>query len=200
MKLEKLSDNKIKVTFSLQELEKQNIDYHSFMSNSVQTKFMFTNLLCKAKEELDFNTDNADVSVETFELADGNFILTITKFSKKKKVVMKRKVNKLHNNSCIYKFASLDNFCDFCAFLKDNPNTILEKLQNKNSLFVINNEYFLIINNLLLDYKEIAYLSSSITEFAEFINSSSVLITKFKENSKCIMKDNAIELCLNFFV
>lgn len=201
MKIEKLSDNKIRVIFSIQELEKQNIDYHSFMSNSIENKYIFSSLLCKAKEELDFNTDNCKVSVETFELSDGNFILTITKFNiKTKKLKLRRKLNNLHNNSCIYKFSSLDNFCDFCNFLNTNLPHILEKLKNKNSLFKINKDYFLIINDLVLDYKNMGCFSSAITEFASFTNSSNSLISKFIENSKCIIKDNAVHSCLSFFL
>lgn len=201
MKIEKLSDTKIRIIFSIQELEKQNIDYHSFMSNSIENKFMFTSLLYKAKEELDFNTDNCQVSVETFELSDGNFILTITKLgSKNKRVTLKRKVPNLHNNSCIYKFYNMDNFCDFCDFLKNSSPHILEKLKNKNSLFKVNNEYFLVIDNLVLDYKNMSSFSSTITEFATFTNSSDSLISKFVENSQCIIRNNAISTCLSFFV
>lgn len=199
MKIEKLSDNKIKVTFSIQELKKHNIDYHTFMSNSTQNKYMFTSVLYKAKEELNFNTDNCKLSIETFELTNGNFILTITK-SNNKKVILKRKINRLHNNSCIYKFANIDNFCDFCNFLNSTPNTIIKKLKDNNSLYFINNEYFFIINDLNLKYDELAYFSSCITEFASFKNSSESLISKLIENSNCIMKDNAINTCLNFFV
>lgn len=201
MKIEKLSDTKIRIIFSIQELEKQNIDYHSFMSNSIENKFMFTSLLYKAKEELDFNTDNCKVSVETFELSDGNFILTITKLCpKNKKVSLKRKVPNLHNNSCIYQFHNIDNFCDFCYFLKNSLPHILEKLKNKNSLFKVNNDYFLVINNLVLDYKNMSCFSSAITEFATFTNSSDSLISKFIENSHCIINNNAITTCLSKIV
>lgn len=199
MQIEKLSDNKIRIIFSIQELEKQNIDYHSFMSNSNQNNYIFTNLLCQAQKEVNFNTEHCKISVETFELSNGNFIVTMTKINNKK-VTLKRKINKMHNNSCIYKFANIDNFCDFCNYLSQTPNKILEKLENKNSLYCMNNEYFFIVNNLLLNYDEIGYFSSSITEFATFTNSSDYLISKFTENSNCIMKNNAINTCLNFFI
>ena len=201
MKIEKLSDSKIRIIFSIQELEKENIDYHSFMSNSIENKFMFTSLLCKARDELDFNTDNCKVSVETFELCDGNFILTITKLGlKNKKVTLKRKVPNIHNNSCIYQFNNMDNFCDFCEFLKNSLPHILEKLKNKNSLFKINNNYFLVINHLILDYKNMSCFSSTITEFATFTNNSDSLTSKLFENSQCIIKNNAINTCLAFLI
>lgn len=201
MKIEKLSDNKIKVVFSIKELENQNIDYHSFMSNSIENRYIFSSLLSKAKEELDFNTDNCKISVETFELSNGNFILTITKYNiKNKKVTLRRKLPNIHNEACIYKFSTLDNFCDFCNFLNLNLPHIIKKLENKNSLFKINKDYFLIINDLILDYKNMGCFSSCITEFATFTNSSNSLISKFIENSNCIVQNNAINTCLEFFM
>lgn len=200
MKLEKLSDNKIRIIFSIQELEKQNIDYHSFMSNSIESRYMFSTLLCKAQEELDFNIDNCKISVETFELSDGNFILTITKFNaKNKKVHLKRKLNNLHTKSCIYKFANIDNFCDFCNFLQKSVPEFLMRLKDKNSLFKINSDYYLVVTDLMLNYTETGTFSTIITEFANFTNSSNSLISKFIEDSPCLIKNNAIDICLNYF-
>ena len=201
MKIEKLSDNKIQIIFSIQELEKNNIDYHSFMSNSIENGYMFSLLLCKAKEELNFNIDNSNISVETFELSNGNFILTITKSTaRKKKVKLRRKLDNIHNNSCVYKFENIDDFSNFCDFLKNNFPSILDKFENKNSLFKICDEYFFVVKDLILSYKDINYFSSSISEFANFISDSSSFISKLSENSKSIIKNNAINTCLSFFV
>lgn len=201
MKIEKLSDNKIQIIFSIQELEKNHIDYHSFMSNSIENGDMFSVLLCKAKEELNFNIDNSKISVETFELSNGNFILTITKSNmKKKKVKLKRKFGNIHNNSCVYKFENIDDFSSFCAFLQINFPHIISILENKNSLFKLYNEYFFVINSVNLTYKDINSFSSSISEFAYFISNSSAFISKLYENSKCLIKNNAINTCSSFFV
>ena len=41
MKIEKLNENKIRVTLNLDDLIERNIDYHSFMSNSIESQSIF---------------------------------------------------------------------------------------------------------------------------------------------------------------
>ena len=80
MKIEKLSNNKLKVIFSINELEKENIDYQAFMSGSTRCESIIANLLYIAKDELNFDTQNCNIEIETFEITHGNFVLTITRF------------------------------------------------------------------------------------------------------------------------
>ena len=63
MKIEKLNENKIRVTFNNLDLKKNNMDVHSFMSNSIESQSLFLNILDEAEREVGFITDNYKLSI-----------------------------------------------------------------------------------------------------------------------------------------
>ena len=65
MKFEKVNNDKIKITLNSKDLEANDIDFHSFMSNSSQTQSLFLAVLDKAERDYGFSTDNYQLKVET---------------------------------------------------------------------------------------------------------------------------------------
>ena len=58
MKFEKINDDKIKITLSSADLEANDLDLHSFMSDSSETQSLFLSVLDKAEKDYGFITDN----------------------------------------------------------------------------------------------------------------------------------------------
>ena len=58
MKIEKLNEDKIRITLDINDLKEKNIDFHSFMSNSISTQSIFVDMLKKAEKEVGFITKN----------------------------------------------------------------------------------------------------------------------------------------------
>lgn len=56
MKFEKVNDNKIRITLTYEDLLNEDIDFHSFMSNSMDSQNVFLNILDKAEKEIGFVT------------------------------------------------------------------------------------------------------------------------------------------------
>ena len=63
MKFEKVNEDKMKITLSKSDLEENNIDFHSFMSNSDETQSLFLSVLDKAEREYGFSTENYRLKV-----------------------------------------------------------------------------------------------------------------------------------------
>lgn len=186
MKIEKLSNNKLKVIFSIKELEKENIDYHSFMAGSNKCEGLISNLLYIAKDELEFDTRNCNIEIETLEVNHSNFVLTITKYEKvSNKLKTKRKHGNIKDASCIYEFDNLDNYYDFISFLKSNKTfkNVYNKFKNNSELASFSNKFLLIINGYDFADEESKIFNTCITEFASFKSNSDALILKIKENS-----------------
>lgn len=104
MKFEKLNENKIRIILSNQDLADKNIDFNSFMSNSAETQTLFLDMLEEAEEKVGFITRDHKIKIEALAMADGDFVVTVTRFGKKdendvvipnknKKIKVRRKTN-----------------------------------------------------------------------------------------------------------
>ena len=65
MKIEKLNIDKIRIILNNEDLKNNDIDIHSFMSNSTKSQNLFLYILDLAKEQYDFSTDNYKIKDET---------------------------------------------------------------------------------------------------------------------------------------
>ena len=83
MKIEKLTENKIKITINIDDLAEKNIDLYSFMHNTPETQDLFWDILNKAEKECGFNVDNSMICVEASTSGAGNFVLIVTKTNEK---------------------------------------------------------------------------------------------------------------------
>lgn len=187
MEIEKLSNNKLKIIFSINELEKENIDYLSFMSGSKKCENLISNLLYIAQDELDFDTKNSTIEIETFELKPGNFVLTITKFEKQyNKLIAKRKMGNIDNSKCIYEFENINNYYNFIDFFELNFKLsdfkkLNNKLKSNSEIIEFSNKIFFIIDGSCFSSNESKIFNTCITEFANFKSNSEALISKLKE-------------------
>ncbi len=209
MKIEKLNDNKIRITLNMEDLTERNIDFHSFMSNSIESQDIFLDMLDKAEKEVGFYTDDCRIMIEALALKNGHFIFTITKFDymdeknsqKKKTLHIRRKSPSVNLTKTIYSFESFDSFCDFCTFLKDTLNE--ENISNfakSADLYEYNSNYYLIFSDININSINLDYICSSITEFAHFVNSSELFERKIKEYGKLIIADSALDTCMEHFI
>lgn len=214
MKIEKLNENKIRITLNMDDLSERNIDYHSFMSNSIESQSIFLDMLDSAQKEVGFNTDDCRIMIEALALRDGRFVLTITKFEyakeeilsednvpKKKTLHIKRKSPTLDTSKTIYSFESFESFCDYCSFLQHSMyNTKISKLAKSCELYKYNSNYYLIFTNINLKSDAVNFICHSITEFAHFIDNSELFEKKITEYGTPIIKKNAIKTCIEHFV
>ena len=92
MKFEKLNENKIRITLTIQDLAEKEIDFHVFMSNSAEAQDVLLDMLEQAKKETGFDPEDYNLKVEALVMADTNFIFTITKLPpEEKSKISKRK-------------------------------------------------------------------------------------------------------------
>ena len=70
MQIEKLSENKIRITLNLEDLKEKNIDLHSFMSNSIESQDVFYDMLDKAEKEIGFETKNYKLMIEALAVPE----------------------------------------------------------------------------------------------------------------------------------
>jgi len=214
VKFEKLNDNKIRIILTNKDLNENHIDYHSFMSNSVETQDLFLDMLERAEEEIGFVTRDYKIRIDALAMMDGDFILTVTrmrpeererkeplkeKINAKCKVKVKRKCQDLQELPDIaYRFSNFDDFYDFVSSVH-MAQFDLKRLANRIQLYHYEDAFYLIFEKVNSTHKSIQKLSSYITEFGSYVNHSEVYISKIMESGKLILKHNALTTALKHF-
>ncbi|MNT35538.1 Adapter protein MecA 2 [compost metagenome] len=207
MKIEKLTENKIRIILNLDDLSAKNIDIQSLMTNSDESQSFMIDILNEAEKEVGFVTNDCRIMIEALGSSDGHFVFTITKFLpdsekefKRKKLNVKRKSSNLNFDTAVYSFASFDEFCEFCVFLDGSSKNYLSKVAKNTSLYLYNDTYYLSLTDINKDFINLNSFYAVISEFAKLVNNSDKFESKLIEHGKCIIKRNAIKTGIKFFV
>ena len=70
MKIEKLTENKIRVIINSSELSMPYNNNNNIIINSIESQKLFLDILKKAEKEVDFYTDGYKLLIETFSSID----------------------------------------------------------------------------------------------------------------------------------
>lgn len=204
MKIEKLTENKIRITLNLNDLEEEHIDLHSFMSNSPESQALFYNLLNQAEKEVGFYTKDYKLMIEAIAVPEGNFILTVTRLPEKeqskKQVRIKRKTSTINENLVIYSFNSFDDYCEFCKYLSLHLKSETYLKLKKVSLCLYNSKYYLCIHINKSNLPVVNAINCEISEFGNSVKNPDLFERKLLEYGKVIFKTNAILNCVKAFL
>lgn len=211
MKIEKLTENKIRIIINSEDLDKNDTDIHSIMTKAIETQGLFLEMLSRAEKEVGFNTDGCKLLIEAFSSPDDIFIFTITKYkeneiqnphhhiSENKKLLVKRKFTNVKNKNVIYKFENFDAFCNFCCYLNTINNFNIKDISKNISLYLYNNTYYLTVSNINIQNINVRKFHFIISEFGKIVTYSKNFENKLLEHGKTIMKKNAISMGIKFF-
>ena len=209
MKFEKLNENKIRVTLTIQDLVEKEIDFHIFMSNPIESQHILLDMLEEAKKETGFDPEDSNLKVEALSMADTSFVFTITKLhaeetqkSQRKKFTVKRKSMVPLPLNAVYCFNSFDDFCNFLIFINKNSDLLnyINNLAESIKLYEYKNKYYLLLNNTNKNLIEKNNFYTCIIEFSKCIINSKVFYSKLIECGTLIMENNALEIGIKHFV
>ena len=207
MKFEKLSENKIRITLSIQDLAEKEIDFHIFMSNSIESQDILLDMLEQAKKETGFDPENYNLKIEALAMADTSFVFTITKEVpdektklSKKKFIIKRKSLNPSSTQAVYLFSTFDDYGSFLCFLQESKLLDdIAHIADNISLYQYNGKYYLLMNGIHSEVVNKLRFYTGITEFAKYVTNSKVYVSKLSECGNLIMKHNALEIGLKHF-
>lgn len=207
MKIEKLTDNKIRIIIDLDELSEKNIDVNSLIKDNDKAHVLFQTILSEAEKQVGFKVQNCKLLVEAFSTTDGYVVFTLTKYKNEpvsrnssKRVRYKRKSLSTSYKNAIYKFNNFDEFCNFCTYCNSSKLVDLKGFAKNISLYEYRNFYYLVFTNINIEYKYTNLFYTSISEFSNLISNSSILKSKLIEHGKIIFKTNAIGNGIKYFV
>ena len=187
MKIEKLNENKLKITLDSNDLKTRNIDLKSFISNTPESQDLFWDIMQDAEKEFGFNVDESMVYVEAHVNPTGNFTLTITKSNqntkampkpkeKSKNFKLKRKEESESLDNSVFEFTSIDNLRSFSKIASEDDfaNT---------SLYEYNKNYYLYVEKCF---------DNTILEYSNKMYNKSLCMAKIEEYGKTIIPNDAL--------
>ena len=197
MKFEKLSDTKLKITMSYEELPNAK-DLDELMHNTDTAQGTFFKLLEKADEAVGFDTKDFKIKIDAQALYNGELIFIVTKLlklNKKSKSVKPKRIPKENNEEStysVYKFDTFEDFCSFCSYVNENKINYLNRLCKECILYKYKNNFYLSLKQINPNYPKLPSFYSSITEFSKYYTSKDLFIYTLNEHGELYMQNNAL--------
>lgn len=193
MRFEKLTDKKIKITLSLEDMELNNVSLENIFSNSVSSQKLLQYMITKAEKEVGFFPGDSKLLVEAIMSSDRECTFTITK------IIDENDDLNITSNSFIFKFDCLEDFISLCSFIKNMSSLNLSEFSEYFSLFLYNDTYYLYFVDSITFSTLFDYMKTIFLEFGKDVSCSIGLDGILNEYGKVIFKNNAIVQCLEHF-
>ncbi|MEG2348104.1 MAG: adaptor protein MecA [Clostridia bacterium] len=207
MKVEKINENKVKITLTLEELEKRDISLTEIEKDASIAKDLFIDLIEESNLEEDFAIENSQLFIEATSESNNLFIITITKIDdipelrKYSHMSNENKLNKSKNDknskktifkykvdSNVYWFDNLDLVLDLCQ-IANKENLFF----GRNSLYKYNDSYFIVFNESSVKNKKFLKTFVFLSEFCKEYFSSGLINAAVKEKSELIIQTSALQ-------
>ena len=208
MKIERISDNIIKVTISLNDLEERNIDLSSLNYNSPAAQELFWDMMEQAEVQFGFNVSDSQLIIEPIPDSDEGFIITITKIDdegdfesihkyiknkfRKSDIRVKKKGRKVLSTVVVYSFNSFE---DLCALGKK-----LQPLYTGDStLYRCRETYYLLLTRSNFTVSDSKMFEILLSEYGRKISNAGFYEGYLNEYGTRIVENNAIEVLNSYF-
>lgn len=206
MKVEKINDNKIRITLTFEELEKRKISLSDIEKDSSFAKELFINLIEESNLDTDFIIDDSHLFIEACSDNNNLFIVTITKIdnipelknysileekSKSRnsiKGTSKSKQYKYSVNSYIYSFKKIDDILELCQKSKEE-----NLFFGKNSLYKYEDTYFVIFSKPTIKNRKFLKTFVFLSEYCLEYYSYDLFEISITEKAKLILKNTALQ-------
>ena len=193
MKFEKITDSKIRIILSLQDMQSNNLSAENVLSNSVDSLKLLETIITRAEKELGFNPEDAKLLIEAVP-SNKDCIFTITKLLDEKICYSKS------NNFFIFKFETFDDFLNLCTFLNNFSYLCLEEISKSFSLIHYNGAYYLKFVEHQKSCLVIDYIKTLFNEFGKDVSNFSGIDGVLNEYGKVFISKNALVKSLSSFV
>jgi len=208
MKIEKVNENMIKVTISINDLEERNIDLNALNYNFPAAQELFWDMMEQAEEQFGFNLSDSQLIIEPIPDSNEGFIITITKVDedgdfesihkyiksklKKSDLKVKKKSRKVCSAIMIYSFGGID---DVCLLAKN-----LEKLYfGESTLYKCRDTYYINMSRSNLQMPNPKMFETSLNEFGNKISNVSFFEGYLNEYGEKVIEGNAFEILRQYF-
>ena len=194
MKVEKISENKVKIILSFEELEMRNITLYDIEKNNSAAKKLFTSLIEESNLDEEFELEDSQLFIEASSDNTNTFILTITKTNDLPDLnnYNKKDTPQLYKiDSRLYEFSSIDVILEFCQMAK-NENLFF----GQNTLYKYENKYFILFSESAIKNKKFIKTYVMLSEYCSRYFSYDLFYNTVIEKSKVVVSNRALQKLL----
>lgn len=199
MKVEKISDFKVRITLSLDELKVRNISLLDLEKNSDKAKNLFLELISETELEHSFLLEQSQLYIEASSDNQNSFVVTITKIDDftdldnfdilDSDIIDDKKILYSKNLfSNIYIFETLDEIINCSKMIITN-----NFFNGKNTMYHNNNLYYLVFSKYSIKNIKFKSTNNVLSEYSKEQLYSLQLETLINENYNLIFENNAIK-------
>ncbi len=208
MKIEKISDNTIKVTVSYNDLEDKNIDLDTLNYDTPAAQEFFWELMEQAEEQLGFSLSDSQLVIEPVPNSNEGFEITITRIDedgefesihkyiksrmKKSDLRIKKRGRKVSSTLMIYSFRKLNDVCELGGKL--------EKIYSgESTLYRQGDTYYLALSRSGLSQADLRLFGMILNEYGEKIANVNFYEGYLNEYGEKVIESNALEILKEFY-
>ena len=208
MKIEKINDNKIKVTISLSDLQERNIDFEALNYNSPATQELFWDMMEQAEIQFGFNTSESQLAIEASPDECDGFVIFITKLDeegdfesiqkyiknrfRRSDLRVKKKSHKVCSSIVIYSFEHFEHLVSLCSTLKSIYS-------GESTLYKLKNAYYLMLTKNTFTVDNVRYFESLLNEYGKKVSSIAYYEGYLEEYAQKVVEFNAVEVISTYF-
>ncbi|MDQ0219017.1 genetic competence negative regulator [Peribacillus cavernae] len=193
MKLERLTNNKIKIFLTFDDLIDRGLTKEDVHGNSLKVHKLFQEMIEEACEELSFKMSGA-IAIEIFSLQAQGLIIIVTKDEEEiadddeDDEFLDLQVKVGEHPDILYTFSDLEDVIQLCYALKSIEI-------ESSSLYRYENHYYFLINRV----QESRY-DAVISLAAEYGSVSTLTLFRVQEYGKLIITDEAVSVLTSHFL
>ncbi len=205
MFIEKISDDKIKVTVNKEDIKIWNVDIKNLTENTPEAQDLFWFALRQAEKDVNFKVGEAQLLVEAIPSKTEGFIMLISKMDPKENVMdvlgkstLRRQASeiKVKKRSRSAQLINIFKFADFetlCSCIKQ----IKEMFYGKSALYKYEDKFYL----MLIPYDTMMFFETEniIMEYGVRVASPTLYEGVLKEHGTVMIEENAFETICTYF-
>lgn len=208
MKIEKISENIIKVTISYNDLEERNVDLNALNYNTPAAQEFLWDLMEQAEEQLGFNLTDSQLIIEPVPDSNDGFVITITRIDedgefesihkyiknrmKKSDLRVKKKSRKVSSPLLLYSFRTLNDICELADKLDMHYS-------GESTLYRCRDTYYLSLTRSGLLSADIKMFELMLAEYGTKIANINFTEGYLNEYGEKIIEYNALDVLRKFY-
>lgn len=206
MHIEKINDNKIKVTVNKEDIRIWNVSMKNLTENTPEAQDLFWFALRQAEKDVDFKVGSSQLLVEAHPSNSDGFIMIISKVDEKTNVFdlleggrkvphsqMEIKIKRRTRKSQIVNIFRFEDFEDLIGCTEQIKNMF----SGQSALFKYKDGFYL--NLMPYDNMNFFETENLLLEYSKRVPGSLITEGILKEHGTEMIKDNAIETILAYF-